>query len=742
MQTVDFPDVNNTDFPLALKAFNERIKQIYDGQKDKKLAKFYAFLSFHQFLTRSYIAKNRRQRGILIYHDMGVGKTRLAASLTELFREIEPKRKCVILAPKSLSQNFRKNLRYYMITIHKLSDAEADRLIDAKYRFVSLNAGNMFTQMQGVKKTKEELKFEKKLQHINGKIEETPDFLERTLLVIDEAHNFFNAICNGSRNAIALYDSIMRAKDIKIVFLTGTPCINNPFELVPCFNMIRGPLRMGRGGSEMTTLLPEIREDFEHYFIDEEKHIIKDSARGKFQNRIIGLTSYYSGNKKHFPRENPLKIEIVKMSDAQFDAYNDAREIEIEEDSRRFSRASGGRFSNKSAASGTYRIRSRQISDYLVPKYAYKTIVIDDPYAPKERGKTATRRVKVPDVERIELKDLKRLRHFSPKIERLIANLQRYRGLSIVYSEFVSANGLAVIARILEAYGFKNWNENTTRQLQDEFEVEDDEEKAPKKAGGAQQHQKQPQQNQHAKTFAMITGQTHTKDREEIVVQFNSNENKRGANISILLLSRAAAEGLDLRNVRYVHILEPFWSFSRIRQIITRAVRFHGHDSLPDNERVVQPFIYLSDYPESFNIKNAKELTTDLYIYSRAANNKKLIDNFMQVIKETAFDCEIHASGECRICSPTGEKLYENSIVKDMAQPDPCKLAKSKVTRAKEIVINGNTYYYTIVADEGAQKSVVPEIKVYEYSETMDGYLPIKKNDPVYAAILVRIIDL
>jgi hypothetical protein len=67
---------------------------------------------------------------------------------------------------------------------------------------------------------------------------------EEVFAIVDEAHNLFNAITNGAKNALALYDLIMETRNIRLIFMSGTPIINDPFELVPCFNMIRGKINL------------------------------------------------------------------------------------------------------------------------------------------------------------------------------------------------------------------------------------------------------------------------------------------------------------------------------------------------------------------------------------------------------------------------------------------------------------------------------------------------------------------
>ena len=99
----------------------------------------------------------------------------------------------------------------------------------------------MFKKVSNIDKTDDQNELEKRLgTFMDDVIRDSA--LEGSMLIIDEAHNFFNAITNGAKNAVSLYDLIMETKNVKLIFLSGTPVVNDPFELVPCFNMIRGKI--------------------------------------------------------------------------------------------------------------------------------------------------------------------------------------------------------------------------------------------------------------------------------------------------------------------------------------------------------------------------------------------------------------------------------------------------------------------------------------------------------------------
>lgn len=80
--------------------------------------------------------------------------------------------------------------------------------------------------------------------------------------------------------------------------------------------------------------------------------------------------------------------------------------------------------------------------------------------------------------------------------------------------------------------------------------------------------------------FASITGDT--KNKSQIVDQFNNNEFK------VLLISKVGGEGIDLKEVRNVIVVDPPWNDTGLTQIIGRAIRFGSHRNLQKEERTVR----------------------------------------------------------------------------------------------------------------------------------------------------------
>lgn len=99
------------------------------------------------------------------------------------------------------------------------------------------------------------------------------------------------------------------------------------------------------------------------------------------------------------------------------------------------------------------------------------------------------------------------------------------------------------------------------------------------------------------KTFAVLTsssifGQDKSNARTQAIIKaFNEPKSR----IRFILLDDSFKEGIDLFDVKYIHILEPPYTFASYRQAIARAVRRCGSTGLPYQPSVgweVEVFIY------------------------------------------------------------------------------------------------------------------------------------------------------
>jgi Helicase conserved C-terminal domain len=456
------------------------------------------------------------------------------------------------------------------------------------------------------------------------------------------------------------------------------------------------------------------------------------------------------------------------MSIQQFSKYQEYRNLEIKEASSKFGRpqSEGFAFKDKKTSS-SYRIRSRQVSNFLIPSYAY--------------SKTSDK-----DIYKIKDSDLVDLEIYSPKFEKIIENLNKYHNkLNVVYSEFVNGEGINLFARVLETkesyvywrdtpdnldkedYDFyvegegdSDGEDNSESDNESNSESETESEKTAKPKTGADAKTKSPTKTKKpskdiktkkptnitktkkpTKTYAIISGNVPFSERDSIIKAFNADNNKNGEYISLLLISRSGAEGLNLKNVRSIHIMEPFWNYARIEQIIARGSRLNSHKILPPSENNIQPYIYISTFPKSYiAAKNDETKTTDEELLEVSINGKIIREEFELALIESSIDCSFnkHILGnlipdelKCHLCLSDGAALYTNDIYHDI-KLNTCRPLVEQHINVKKISLDGVDYYYT---KDGLN------IKIYEFNHNINGYIEMKKND-IYAELNKKILGI
>ena len=72
--------------------------------------------------------------------------------------------------------------------------------------------------------------------------------------------------------------------------------------------------------------------------------------------------------------------------------------------------------------------------------------------------------------------------------------------------------------------------------------------------------------------------------KEKLLKKFNASENVYGKYMRIIILDSAYKEGIDLSNIKYVHLFEPLPTYAQEKQAVARAIRFCSHKDMPYDE--------------------------------------------------------------------------------------------------------------------------------------------------------------
>jgi hypothetical protein len=222
---------------------------------------------------------------------------------------------------------------------------------------------------------------------------------------------------------------------------------------------------------------------------------------------------------------------------------------------------------------------------------------------------------------------------YSSKIKTVLDNILNPetdkvdKGVILVYSQYIDS-GLIPMALALEEMGFTRYGQNVKPLFKNKpNEIVDVKTMKPPV----------DKKNFMPARYSMITGDPRFSPNNDFEVKGLTNEdNKDGNKVKVVLISKAGSEGIDLKFIRQVHILDPWYNMNRIEQIIGRAVRNFSHKDLPFEQRNVEIFMYGTILGDN------KEESADLYVYRVAEYKAIQIGNVSRILKESAVDCIIN----------------------------------------------------------------------------------------------------
>ena len=429
------------------------------------------------------------------------------------------------------------------------------------------------------------------------------------------------------------------------------------------------------------TALPDDEDEFNQYFYNPDLNRIK--KKELFKKRIANLTSFYDyKDPELFPRNKGTTLVRVPMSDYQLAKYEIIRGNEIKEEKRNAMKR--GKEDDKMSSS--YRLGSRLACSFVEPKdipsiaefrknEEVRGELIEKIKGEFEEADELDSKVMDDFFKKYVLKKLEKkkeeyfspesLRDISPKYLSILKNIASSSGNLLIYSYFISFIGLKTLSLAMEATG--KWEQLKIKKVDGEWELSSD------------------MKEKHAKDkmrYVFFSGKQSSEEKPIIQAIFNSQyeqlpnncqklrkqliamygpDNIRGAAVKCLMTTKSGAEGLDLKNVRDVHICESFWHPVLIEQVIGRAIRTNSHIALPLDERDVRVFIYMATIPKTkyndivqadvrrdyakYNDgleMKGQIVTSDEALYITSERKRAITQELLGMIKDTAFDCNLN----------------------------------------------------------------------------------------------------
>ena len=315
---------------------------------------------------------------------------------------------------------------------------------------------------------------------------------------------------------------------------------------------------------------------------------------------------------------------------------------------------------------------------------------------------------------------LANLSTYSPKFAAIMENIlsEKNSGLHLVYSSFRTLEGIGILQLVLENNGFRRFK--IRRMADGEWDMDDEMEGI---------HNGEP-------TYALYTGTESTEEKEIIRNIYNGawdivppriakklesqdksgKKNVMGDVIKVLMITASGAEGINLKNTRFVHIVEPYWNMVRVDQVVGRARRICSHEELPPELRTVKVFLYLSIFSETqktdqnyvdlmnsdvSRLNENQSVTTDETLYEISLQKQNISKQILNVVKASSMDCALYQSQGSKesLCYganlgniKTNDFLSYPTLNQDAQVQNKQVITKQRVT-FREITIKGKKYH-------------------------------------------------
>lgn len=600
-------------------------------------------LSPHQLFVKRFLSPLTPYNGLLLYHNVGVGKTCSAISIAEQYIGLYSKKVLVVLSG-NLKDNFKKQIfditKYNesgdvnLCTGTKYSDMIIDRkqipkemfekrinkLINDRYQFIGYKELVNLMDKTRSRIEKSSMDPSKKEQRYKEKIRE---YFSDRLVIIDEAHNLRMPSETGKKRiSVAFQELFELVENTKLLLMTATPMFNDPREIVWLLNLLltndKKPSlsvadlfdKTGMITKKGANILREKCKGYVSYMRGENPFSFPFRIYPDDKNVIKTFPSY-DMKEKAIPVSNKIKDLILigsEMSPKQIMFYEETRpkiqDIDEDEDLDEDE-------SDESLTSDMQNML--QVSNIIYPTSNIKRSFGEKGFNQCFVRSKNSKGLKYEYVTPQQFLSPKFIKQYAPKLARVVEYVTKAKGIVFIYSQYYYS-GIIPIALALEHIGFNKLNGN----LGDKFEIDQQVELI----------------NGKRPNYVILSRNKElspNNDRE--IALAKSSENREGEQIKVVIVSKIGTEGLDFKRIREMHLIDPWFNMNRAEQIIGRGVRTCSHIDLPKEKRNVSIYMHATTLPDE------EEESIDMRVYRIAENKQRKITLVEDILKSSAIDC-------------------------------------------------------------------------------------------------------
>jgi len=645
----------------------------------------------HQSTLSKYINPDTPYKGILVFHGLGSGKTCVGVAIVEKFRaQVEKYGTYIyILVP---GPNIKESWLNQLVdcTGNKYIDKNDSNKRNAIQRSLQnikmMSFRSFYKKVSGEKYVDRTIDKDNKMKKTYRKNAEG-DFerdysvdriynLDNTVLIIDEAHNL-----TGNTYGDAVKHIIKVSKNLKVVLMTATPMKNLGSDIVELINMIR-PL-----GSPME--LDKIFNSYRNHLMD-----FKKDGLEYFKNMINGYVSHMRGQdpltfaKRVDMGEVPRGLMYTKVTRCYMLPFQrEVYDVTIKEFDDALDRSSEavanivfpGLSKDRKTVVGYYSNDGINIvKEQLKSSYEDLNKLVNEKFFENKSTMDVIHMSKDNKTISGSFLKLKYLKYFAikfytclKKINRLVAGKKGVKN-AFIYSNLVKV-GIDVFKEILLNNGYLEYQENIngyqlyndtrcyycgktyklhskmSRQNNDNSDDESEDNSDDEIDNNSDKTV--PLHKFYPATFVSITGSESaeviddaTDDKKKIINNvFNKVDNKEGKYIKFILGSRVLNEGINMKNVGEVHILDVWHNFARVDQVVGRAIRWCSHYKIMGEDNVY-PEVKVYKYVVALG-PDGSVLSSEEEMYKKSELKYLLINKIERAMKERAIDCPLNQYG-------------------------------------------------------------------------------------------------
>ena len=658
-----YPRQGDPDFQNKIaRMLNFRMHEIAPFEEVKDVSDFDRIMkdicafdkALYQHIFEQYLARTSIYKGVLIFHGLGVGKTCTAITVAESVLSLqnyraqdrtvsELDRPVWVIASPALLENFKKAIfdatkllapgaagvdsqctrdLYLKLSMSMPAITHASMTAD-QLKTMTLKRIHNIIQSRYTFFTYDEIAKFVKTAQTAGTLSQ---IVQNKVIIIDEAHNLRNAE-DSTKLGESILHMVEAGQGNKLLLLTATPMYNEPDEILRLMHLLlANDKRTGvllkkatlynkdQTQNEPTwQILRQLSQEYVSY--------IKSQNPFTFAARLTPVVNGYQ-TLQSFTWLSSIKDGLLPtpLGIHQLQAL---------------SNISAKQKAKNNRTQGRERERERALVS--MDMLQTNNIVFPQPTGARKRYETGNSGFN--SIMQITNENIFQMRYinkqqpwFYPndeylgsiaaKLKRVVDIIRNAEGIVLVYSQFI-LGGVVPLAAALEHIGFRRYDDVPI--LSERVDVKDN--PVP------------PVTKPSRPAYAIICGTQSYSGKHslsELMDVITHPRNSEGSVVKVVLMTKVASEGLSFKNVREIHILDPWYHLNRIEQVIGRGIRTCSHSDLPISKRNVSVYLHAAVYPD-----DPTRETDDLHAYMIAARKQGQIASVEALLRDHALDCPI-----------------------------------------------------------------------------------------------------